>query len=108
MGTGRGDGGSNPAAQEELIRQAAQGEVLHNDDSSMRVLQMEREPNHERTGVFTSGIAAMASGVKIALHFPGRQHAGENLADVIGQRAPDLSAPIQICDALSRNTLTSA
>ena len=30
-------------AQEELIRQAAQGEVLHNDDTSMRVLHMERE-----------------------------------------------------------------
>ena len=66
--------------QEELIRQAAQGEVLHNDDTSMRVLQMEREPNDERTGVFTSGIVAIASGVKIALYFTGRQHAGENLA----------------------------
>jgi hypothetical protein len=30
-------------AQEELIRQAAQGEVLHNDDTGMRVLYMERE-----------------------------------------------------------------
>ena len=91
-------------AHEELIRQAAQGEVLHNDDTSMRVLQMEREPNDERTGVFTSGIVAIASGVKIALYFTGRQHAGENLADVIRQRAPDLNAPIQMCDALSRNT----
>jgi transposase len=91
-------------AQEELIRQAAQGEVLHNDDTSMRVLQMEREPNDERTGVFTSGIVAITPGVKIALYFTGRQHAGENLADVIRQRAPDLRAPIQMCDALSRNT----
>ena len=43
-------------AHEELIRQAAQGEVLHNDDTGMRVLRMEREPSDERTGVFTSGI----------------------------------------------------
>ncbi len=91
-------------AHEELIRQAAQGEVLHNDDTSMRVLEMEREPSDERTGVFTSGIVSIASGVKIALYFTGRQHAGENLADVVKQRAPDLSAPIQMCDALSRNT----
>jgi hypothetical protein len=38
------------------------------------------------------------------LYFTGRQHAGENLADVVKHRAPGLSAPIQMCDALSRNT----
>jgi transposase len=91
-------------AHEELIRQAAQGEVLHNDDTGMRVLEMERDPSDERTGVFTSGIVSTASGRKIALYFTGRQHAGENLADVMKQRAPELSAPIQMCDALSRNT----
>src|SRR3954447_1173448 len=89
---------------EELIREAAQGEVLHNDDTGMRVLEMERDPSDERTGVFTSGIVSTASGRKIALYFTGRQHAGENLADVMKQRAPDLSAPIQMCDALSRNS----
>jgi hypothetical protein len=91
-------------AHEELIRQAAQGEVLHNDDTSMRVLQMERDPSDERTGVFTSGIVSTASGFHAALYFTGRQHAGENLADVIQQRVPGLSVPIQMCDALSRNT----
>jgi transposase len=40
---------SKPAL-EELIRQAAQGEVLHNDDTGMRVLQMAREPSDKRTG----------------------------------------------------------
>jgi hypothetical protein len=30
------------AARDELIRQAAQGEVLHNDDTGMRVLSMAR------------------------------------------------------------------
>jgi len=91
-------------AHDEMIRQAAQGEVLHNDDTSMRVLHMEREPSDDRTGVFTSGIVATTSGWKIALYFTGRQHAGENLADVVKQRAPGLRAPIQMCDALSRNT----
>ena len=91
-------------AQEELIRQAAQGEVLHNDDTSMRVLHMEREPSDERTGVFTSGIVSTASGRKIALYFTGRQHAGENLADVLKRRAAVLTSPVQMCDALSRNT----
>ena len=31
------------AARDELIRQAAQGEVLHNDDTSMRLLHLARE-----------------------------------------------------------------
>jgi hypothetical protein len=91
------------AARDELIRQAAQGEVMHNDDTSMKVLKLAREPGDERTGVFTSGIVATAHGKKIALYFTGRQHAGENIADVLKQRAKKLTPLIQMCDALSRN-----
>jgi hypothetical protein len=90
-------------ARDELIRQAAQGQVLHNDDTSMKVLRLEREPADERTGVFTSGIVSTAEGQKIALFFTGRQHAGENLADVLKRRATELAVPIQMSDALSRN-----
>jgi transposase len=90
-------------ARDELIRQAAQGEVVHNDDTSMRVLRLAREPSDERTGVFTSGIVSTGQGWKIALYFTGRQHAGENIADVLKRRAAELPAPIQMCDALSRN-----
>lgn len=57
----------------------------------------------ERTGVFTSGIVSTKEGRNIALFFTGHKHAGENLADVLRRRASDLSAPIQMCDALSRN-----
>jgi hypothetical protein len=92
------------AARDELIRQAAQGEVLHNDDTSMRVLAMVREPSDDRTGVFTSGIVSTKQGQKIALYFTGRQHAGENLRDVLAHRKGELARPIQMCDALSRNT----
>jgi transposase len=91
------------SALEELIRQAAQGEVLHNDDTSMRVLRLAREPSDKRTGVFTSGIVATKEGRKIALYFTGRQHAGENLADVLRHRTAELAPPIQMSDALSRN-----
>ena len=90
-------------ARDELIRQAAQGEVVHNDDTSMRVLRLERDPNDERTGVFTSGIVSTREGRKLALYFTGTRHAGENLADVLKQRSRELPRPIQMCDALSRN-----
>jgi transposase len=61
------------AARDELIRQAAQDEVLHNDDTGMRVLRLAREPSDDRTGVFTSGIVSTQQGRRIALYFTGRQ-----------------------------------
>jgi transposase len=90
-------------AHEELIRQAAQGEIFHNDDTGMKILKLERPEGDTRTGVFTSGIVSIRGNDKMALFFTGRQHAGENLADVLKQRAGGLAAPIQMCDALSRN-----
>jgi transposase len=57
----------------------------------------------ERTGIFTTGVVSTKEGRKIALFFTGRQHAGENLEDVLRRRARGLRTPIQMCDALSRN-----
>lgn len=103
---------------EELIRHAANGAVVHNDDTTMTVLSLLPTPRKdapapepatvddvspERTGVFTSGIVATRDGHRIALFFTGRRHAGENLATVLAHRAPSLGPPIQMCDALSRN-----
>ncbi len=105
----------------ELIWQAAQGDVLHNDDTTMRILELmgkraeraaltppsvegaARSGQRKRTGMFTSGIVSTREGRRIALFFSGRQHAGENLTDVLARRAAALGPPIQMCDALSRN-----
>jgi transposase len=89
---------------DELICVAARGGVMHNDDTSMRVLRMERGPDEKRTGTFTTGLVAICGLWKVALYFTGWKHAGENLADVLMQRPPELAPPIQMCDALSRNT----
>jgi transposase len=89
---------------QELIRQAAQGRVLHNDDTSMRILRLTRQPGDQRTGIFTSGIVSLVGAWRIALFFTGPKHAGENIAEVLKQRAHELPTPIQMCDALSRNT----
>ena len=48
-------------AGEELIRQAAQGSLVHNDDTSIRILNFEREPGDSRTGLFTSGIVSVGA-----------------------------------------------
>jgi transposase len=90
----------------ELIRQAAQGDVIHNDDTTMKILSLIKENNENesaRKGMFTTGIISILNGRKIALFFTGRKHAGENMADLLKQRESGLSPPIQMCDALSRN-----
>jgi transposase len=95
---------------DELIRQAAQGEVVHNDDTTMKLLAFgtspfpEDEPDPERTGVYTTGIVSRQADHDIALYFTGRKHAGENLATVLQQRMAALPPPVQMCDALSHNT----
>ncbi len=102
------------AAYEELIRQAAQGEVVYNDDTTVKILELigerakkspppEDPHDPDRTGLFTSGVVATRAGLRIALFFSGRQHAGENLSDVLKHRAAQLDAPIQMCDGLARN-----
>ena len=108
----------------ELVQEAAQGDVVYNDDTGVKILEMmgerarraalaegtatdpedaREEPGPDRTGLFTSGIVATAEGHKIVLFLSGRQHAGENLKDVLVRRAAELPPPIQMCDALSRN-----
>lgn len=98
---------------EELIRQAAQGIVLCNDDTPMRILDFLAEKKKreergekplERTGTFTSGIVSeLPDGRRVVLYFTGQQHAGENLDLVLASRASGLDPPIQMCDGLDRN-----
>jgi len=98
-------------AFEELKRQAAQGRVLHNDDTPAKVLALMKGGAGEsdggrgpqRKGIYTSGIVSDTAGRKIVLFFTGHKHAGENLSEVLAQRAAGLGPPIQMCDALARN-----
>ena len=100
------------AVHRELIRMAAQAQVLHNDDTGAKILALMKHnkatkddspKSDERTGIFTTGIVALKDDNRIALYFTGNQHAGENLADVLRLRPTTLGAPIHMCDALSRN-----
>jgi transposase len=92
---------------EHIFYEAAQGRLLHNDDTTMKVLELcrqhERTSKEKRKGVFTSGIVSVVDDHRIALFFTGHQHAGENLAELLKQRHADRQRPIQLCDALSRN-----
>lgn len=100
-------------AYEHLVSLASDAEILYNDDTTMRVLELEAvrakaaaadDDEQQRTGVFTTGIVGTREGYRIALFFTGNKHAGENLATVLSKRAKELAAPIQMCDMLSRNS----
>jgi len=98
----------------ELVRLAASGNVLHNDDTYVRILEFMGKrrakllakgelPDPERTGLFTTGVVSDTAAGPIALFFTGRKHAGENLTKLLDERAPGLPPPIQMCDGLDRN-----
>jgi len=104
-----------------LTRQAADGDVVHNDDTTIKILELmnprarqealaedstedsAKQKPSERSGMFTTGIVSTREGRRIALFLSGRQHAGENLKDVLVRRTTELPPPIQMCDALARN-----
>jgi len=99
-------------AHEELLRRAAQGEVLHNDDTPMTILDFLKERTGardrgagppERTGVFTTGVVAEVEGRRIALYATGPRHAGENLRALLLRREGARTPPVQMCDGLERN-----
>ena len=98
----------------ELVRQAAQGEVVHNDDTPMKILERMGKrwakavargavKASDRKAVSTSGIVSRVAGHEVALFFTGPETAGQNLEQVLAERRAELEAPIQMSDALSHN-----
>jgi hypothetical protein len=100
-----------------LVSLAANAPLVHNDDTYARVLSLMGKrrdelvrrnalQHPERTGVFTTVIVAQAAPGPIALFATGRQHAGENLGDLLDHRDPALGDPMLMCDGLDRNLPT--
>jgi transposase len=99
---------------EYLEFMAAQGALIHNDDTYVRILSFMGEarakllrdgqlPDPERTGLFTTAIISVVEGKHIALFYSGRKHAGEHLARLLTARDVDREPPILMSDALNRN-----
>jgi hypothetical protein len=100
-----------------LERLAAQGELIHQDDTSVRILSLIEENcklqaqaeamgvsrSNERTGMFTTALVVQVGERTICLYYSGRSHAGENLKALLEQRQAGLDKPLVMSDALSRN-----
>lgn len=100
---------------DEMARQAAQGAIVHDDDTYVRILALMGKrraellkkgelPDPERTGLFTTAVVSITDDGPIALFYTGRKYAGENLADLLKLREAEREPPILMSDALdSRN-----
>jgi transposase len=90
-----------------LEHQAANGRIMHNDDTHLKITSLihlnRTNPPKERTGMFTTGILSRTDEHDIALFYNGTNHAGENLENLLKKRHLDREPVIQMCDALSRN-----
>src|SRR5215467_7742490 len=72
---------------EQLKRLAAQGEVIYQDDTHVRILSLIADnrrthadaTSEARTGMYTTALVAQQGAQTICLYFAGRAHAGENL-----------------------------
>jgi transposase len=96
---------------EQLVGQAAQGDLMHCDDTVMRVLDLLKEIRIEkandpkaRTGIFTTNIVSRTEGREIVLFLTGRRYAGENMERVLSRRDASLPEILQMCDGLDRNS----
>jgi transposase len=87
----------------------AQSFLFYNDDTTMRVeevrKQIQAQRDSKRKGIFTTGIVCEGHSPAriINLFFTGREHAGENLAQLLDKREGGLEKPLQMCDGLSCN-----
>lgn len=86
---------------------AANGSLIHNDDTVLRIVDTihhnRQNPDKKRTGMYTTGILAQNGAYKIALFYNSQRHSGENMERLLNKRHKNKGKVIQMCDALSHN-----
>lgn len=90
----------------ELNQLVANSEVLHSDDTRVKILSCVKEKEESGEDLKTTcatGIVAKVGERKIALYFSDRRQTGETVKNLLKQRAEDLGRPIQMSDALPAN-----
>ena len=104
---------------EALETLAAQGELIYQDDTSVRLLSLMKDNQQmrahaqaqglsrpkERTGMFTTALVVRVGERTMYLYYSGRAHAGEHLAALLSKRQADQRAPLVMSDALSHNDI---
>jgi len=96
---------------------AAQGELLYQDDTPVRILSLIDENyqaqahaeaqgvsrSKDRTGMYTTALVVRYGEQTIYVYYSGRSHAGENLKALLTKREAARDKPLVMSDALSSN-----
>jgi len=107
------DGGSVVLTPLEGL--AAQGELIDQDDTPVRILSLLKANRHaqaraeamggaratERTGMYPTALVVRYGEQTICLYYAGRAHAGENLEALLPKREADHGKPLVMSDALT-------
>ncbi len=102
---------------EQMEKEAAQGELIFQDDTVVRILSLIKEncdllaaaqaqglsKVKERTGMHTTALAVQVGAHTAILYYSSRRHAGENLQRLLDKREVGLAKPLAMSDALSSN-----
>jgi hypothetical protein len=105
---------------EAMEREAAQGELIFQDDTAVRILSLMQENRlfleqakaqglsspKERTGMHTTALAVQVGDHTAILYYSSRRHAGENLQGLLDKREAGLEKPLAMSDALSSNEVS--
>ena len=94
------------AVYRELVKIAACGECFNADDTTCRILDLmkenkTRDPDKDRVGIFTSAIISRIEQKEIVLFFSGKNHAGENMGELLKKRPAGMPPPILMVDGSS-------
>jgi hypothetical protein len=101
----------------QLEREAAQGELIFQDDTAVRILSLLKDNRDllaaaqsqglskpkARTGMHTTALAVQVGEHTAILYYSSRHHAGENLQVLLDKREAGLQKPLAMSDALSSN-----
>jgi hypothetical protein len=102
---------------EQMEKEAAQGDLIFQDDTVVRILSLIKENRDllaaaqvqglskakERTGMHTTALAVQVGEHTAILYSSSRRHAGENLQRLLDKREAGLEKPLAMSDALSSN-----
>jgi transposase len=106
---------------EQLEQVAAQGELIFQDDTAVRILSLMQEnltlisaaqaqglsTPQERTGMHTTALAVKVGEHLAILYYSSRRHAGENLQGLLDKREVGLDKPLAMSDALASNEVAN-
>jgi hypothetical protein len=104
---------------EQLEREAAQGELIFQDDTAVRIVSLIKEnrdlvaaaqaqglsKTNARTGMHTTALAVQGGEHTAILSYASRYHAGENLQRLLDKRQAGLAKPLAMSDALASNAV---